>query len=239
MRNRRSSVPAPWWSRGAATALLALAVPALAQEDAPAPVAPRAAPQGAAAPPAVPPLPAGGAAPPRALRLTASTGWDYAFDDVLEVQYEDGSRRRLGANGGFVLAVGGAFLPLAGGRLETRATIGVKYDLVSGSNGRAIFFGFPLELLEGWNVKPLRFSAGLSLLMSPRVRGSGFLADADLTLRSSLGVVGQAEWVMPFRSGASGSISFGLRYLWQKLQLSSGGRAFDANALGATFGVTL
>jgi hypothetical protein len=243
MTPRRPSAATPAWRFGACTALLALSISAVAQESASslaAPPPPQPTPAPASAPQVAESQPPGGAVERRSgLRLTARLGWDYAFEEFLHVTYDDGSSARLGANGGFALAAGAAFLPLAGGRLETRATAGVKYDVVIGSNGRAFFFGFPLEVLEAWNVRPLRLSAGLSLLLFPRVRGSGLLAGSDLDLRSSLGVVGQAEWVVPFRGGAPGSISFGLRYLWQRLELATGGDARDASALGATFGVTL
>ncbi|HEX9307887.1 MAG TPA: hypothetical protein VF894_10380 [Anaeromyxobacter sp.] len=205
----------------------------------PAPVFP---PPAVTAPSAPVPPPSGaaprGAEPRRRVRLVASVGYDYGFEDLLTVSYEGGGSDRIGANGGSALSFGTAWLLVPSGEYELRATAGVKYDLVSGSNGRAYYSAFPLELLAGWNVRRLRLSAGASLALAPRVRGSGFLAGADLDLRSSLGVVGQAEVVFPF-VGADGSFSVGLRYLWQKLEVSTGGRAIDASALGVTAGVTL
>lgn len=243
----RASSPSRALRRALCAALALLACPVLAQDAATpgAPVIPEEPPPARTPVPAddpgAPPSPGAAPAParPRSVRLVASTGYDYAFEDLLLVEYENGSEGRLGANGGYVLAVGAAFLPLAGGRLETRATVGVKYDTVTGKNGSAVFFGFPLEVVEALDVKPLRLSAGLSLLMFPRVEGSGFLGGADLELRNSLGVVGQAEWVLPFRGGTAGSLSVGLRYLWQRLEASTGGRGSDASALGGTVGFTL
>jgi hypothetical protein len=202
------------------------------------PPAPPATAATAAAPASAVPVITPPAAPPRRLRLCASTGYDYGFEDLLTVRYENGSTDRLAANGGMVLSVGAAWAAVPSGAWELRATAGVKYDLVSGTNGRAYYVAFPLELLAGWNVRPIRLSAGTSLSLAPRVRGSGFLAPADLDLRSSLGLVGQADWVIPFRAG-DGSLSVGVRYLWQKMEVSSGGPAHDASALGLAVGVML
>jgi hypothetical protein len=174
----------------------------------------------------------------RAVRLFAAVGYDHGLNELLEVEFENGSTQTLQLNGGGVLAVGAAFWPLQEGRLETRATLGIKYDSIDARNGSVRYLAFPLEVTESWNVRPLRLSGGAVLLLGPRIRGSGFLGDLDLDLKRSLGLVGQAEWVLPFKSG-SGSLSFGLRYLWQKLEPKRGGGALDASALGAVLGATL
>jgi hypothetical protein len=249
-----ASGPAPAGGAGAAPvapAVVLAPVPAVA-DAAHAPVAPASIPAPApppsamtvptAPPPAGEPAPAAGAAreaaPARRFRLVGSLGYDYGFEDLLTVTYDKGGTDRLGANGGFVFSGGAAWLVVPSGEVELRATAGMKYDVVMASNGEAYYVAFPVELLAAWNVRPLRLSGGASLALWPRVRGSGFLAEADLDLRSSLGVVGQAEWVLPFRFG-TGSASVGLRYLWQKLEASTGGRAIDASALGIVAGVTL
>lgn len=203
--------------------------------------APSAVPAGVA-PQAPPPPPAGpGAAaapPPRRVHLVALAGYDYGFEDLLKVGYEGGGTDRIGANGGFVLAAGAAVVPRPGGALDLRATAGVKYDTVSGSNGSAYFLAFPLELTAGVTLKPLRLSAGPSLLLGPRLKGERVLAQASVDLRTSLGLVGQLELVLPLR-GAGGAFTAGVRYTWQKLQASSGGNAIDASALGLLVGVVL
>lgn len=185
----------------------------------------------AAAPPA--------AAPPRRLRFVASFGYEYGFEDLLNVRYTDGSTDRIAANGGWVVSAGAAWLLVPSGEYELRATAGVKYDGVTGSNGSAYYVAFPTELLAGWNAGRLRLSAGPSLSLAPRVRGSRVLADVDRDPQSSFGIVGQADWVFPFRRAAAGSLSLGLRYLWLNVQTSTGGRAVGASALGLAAGVSL
>jgi hypothetical protein len=231
-------VPADAAAPQAAAASVA---PTSAESPAPSPPVAMPVPSVPAPAPAVSTSPAAAprdAAPPRRLRFIASVGYDYGFEDLLTVRYEDGSTDRLAANGGMVFSAGAAWPLVPSGEYELRATAGMKYDIVSGSNGSARYIAFPIELLAGWNVRPLRIAAGASLSLGPRVRGSGFLAPADLDLRSSLGIVGQADWVFPFRS-AAGSFSVGLRYVWQKLEVSTGGRAVDASALGLAASVSL
>jgi len=224
--------------RAAVLAVIVSVAPAARSQE-PGPAAASAA---TAEPPPVASLPASppattAAAPLPPVRFFVSTGWDYGFNELLKVQFEDGSTGSLRLNGGFRLAIGAAFLPLQGGRFETRGTAGIKYDWLSAENGRVTSLAFQIELLESLNVRPLRLSAGLSVLLAPSVKGHDFLAAVDLDLRNSLGLVGQAEWVFPFDAGRR-SLSVGLRFTWQKLELESGGKAEDASALGAVLGVT-
>jgi hypothetical protein len=199
----------------------------------------------AAEPPTVgpPPEPAAPAAPaapasPRYVRFVATVGYDYGFEDLLKVGYKGGGTDRLGSNGGSVLAVGAAVPLRSDGAVDLRATAGIKYDLVYGSNGSAHFIAFPLDLMLGVTLKRVRLAGGPSLLLGPRVRGAGFLADANLDLRNSLGLVGQLELVLPFRA-ADGAFAVGARYTWQKLQASTGGNAIDASAVGLMASVIL
>jgi hypothetical protein len=225
--------------RAAALAVIVSVAPvARAQEAEPAAAssAATAEPLPVAPVPASPP-PTTAAVPLPPVRFFFSTGWDYGFNELLKVQFEDGSTGSLRLNGGFRLAIGAAFLPLQGGRFETRGTAGIKYDWLSAENGRVTSLAFQIELLESLNLRPLRLSAGLSVLLAPSVKGQDFLAAVDLDLRNSLGLVGQAEWVFPFDAGRR-SLSIGLRFTWQKLELETGGKAEDASALGAVLGVT-
>jgi hypothetical protein len=50
--------------------------------------------------------------------------------------------------------------------------------------------------------------------------------------------VGQVEWVFPFQSGR-GSLTAGLRLIWQRLERQRGGLAEDESAVGAVIGATL
>jgi hypothetical protein len=175
---------------------------------------------------------------PRRLRLTLSAGYDYGFTDLLSVTYEGGGKDRLGANGGFTLAVGGAWRFDPSSPWELRFDLGVKYDWVTGSNGSASYSAFPIEVLVARNLAPLRVAAGFSLALDPTVHGSGFLAPANVELRSSLGLVGQVDWVLVSRPEGP-SFSVGVRGIWQRLEVSTGGNSIDASAVGFVVGSTL
>jgi len=197
--------------------MIASAVPGRAEEP-------------AAAPPA--------AAPPPPVRLVASVGYDYGINRFLTVTFDDGSTQSLRLNGGSFVAVGAAFFPLEGGRFETRGTIGVKYDAIRATNGSVRYLAFPLEVSESLYARPVRLTLGVTVLLAPGFKGEDFLAAVDLDLKPSVGIVGQAEWVLPFRTGR-GTFSAGLRLTWQRLEPRRGGAAEDASALGAIVDVTL
>lgn len=186
-------------------------------------------------PPATAPAkPAPPATPQRRIRLVATLGLDLGFTDLLEVELDDGSSRSITANQGAVVAIGVA-VPYLGGRLETQATVGLKYSGLHASNGSASLMVFPLEALQLVNVGPLRLGGGVVYLPRPSMSGDGVLSEFDADFESSLGIVLQGEWVYPFRDG-SGRFTIGPRFIWQKLQLTGGGPVIDANAVGAVLG---
>lgn len=175
---------------------------------------------------------------PRRVRFVAMGGWDYGFDEFFTVHYKDGTTARLEANGGVNLALG-VGVPLdAAGAFDVRATAGAKSSTVSASNGSADYLAFPVELTAGWTVRSVRLSAGGSLSLAPRVRADGVLADLRADLKDSLGLVAQVEWTKPLRY-AEGSVFGGARFLAQRLELSTGGGAHDANAVGLVVGLLL
>jgi hypothetical protein len=172
-----------------------------------------------------------------AVRLAGTLGFDLGFTKLIAVEMSDGSTRSLEANQGFFVSIGAAFLPLLDGRLETQATLGLKYSGIEASNGSASYLTFPLEVLELVHVSPLRLGAGVVYVHRPAASGDGALADFDVKFESSLGMVLQAEWTWRARPGAP-LIAMGPRLLWQKMQVRGGGPVIDANALGFVMSFT-
>lgn len=184
----------------------------------------------AAAAPAVPPGgqgPAGAIAisppaarpvPPDARARATRAGFvlelhgDFGFSRLLEVRYTDGHTTRLDLNDGLTVAVGGSFLPLLGGRLATRATVGVKLDLLRASNGSARFTAVPVELMEAAYVGPFRLGAGASVLLWPRLAADGFLQNAAFRFDPAPGAVLEAEWMI----SAARRTGVGLRAGWYR-----------------------
>jgi hypothetical protein len=184
--------------------------------------------------------PTGPAAPARkvaAVRLAGTLGFDVGFEELLEVDMDDGSSRSIAANQGFFVSLGAAFLPLLDGKLETQATLGVKYAGIEASNGEASFVAFPLEVVEVLHANPLRFAAGVVYLHRPGMSGKGVLAAFDVDFESSLGLVLEADWTWRAKPGAP-LLAIGPRFVWQRLQVRGGGPVVDANALGFVMSFT-
>jgi hypothetical protein len=194
------------------------------------------APPGEPVPPGEPAAPARPAAP--AVRWIATAGWDYGFEKLVTVIFQDGSTDYIRANGGYVVSAGASFLPLLEGRLETRATIGFKFDRIQATDGSITYTAFPLEIVEVWDASPSPFHLGLgaSFALGTKLSGTGAARDLNLDLRNSAGLLAQVEWSMPF-AGGRGRWLLGGRFLLQRLQAEGGGPAIDANAAGLFAGL--
>lgn len=203
-------------------------------------------PSGPRRSPAPPPSPDGRAGRPRpaepAVHFVAEVGGDFGLNTLIEVPMSDGSTRTIKANQGGQLAAGLAFLKVFEGALATQATIGVKYTAISASNGSIRFLAFPLELMEYGYLEPLRLGVGVSYLLTPSLVGDGVADGLDVRYENSLGLVAEAGYVWRIPANSRGArVTFGVRYLSQKLEVRSGaarGPAVGANAFGFLLGFT-
>jgi hypothetical protein len=180
------------------------------------------------------PAAAAAVAPRPAVRWAITAGFDYGFNELLWVRMTDGSKQSISANEGLFASVGATFLPLLEGRLETQATIGVKGWSINASNANLSIVMFPIEVLETYrpDALPLRLSGGIVFVPGPKTSADGALASLDhIEFDDSLGLVLQCEWLKPFKNGR-GQLSFGPRFVLQKLQVAHGGPVVAANALG-------
>jgi hypothetical protein len=171
-----------------------------------------------------------------AVRLVVQAGFDYGFEEELEVRFVGGGEDELRANGGVFYALGATFLPFADGRLYTQATLGLKFDTIDADNGSASFLVFPLEVIEYYHRGPLRVGAGLSLALGARTHADGVLASSRADYDPSAGLVLTADYVWRFRGAARGFLTAGPRVLLQRLRTRGG--ALDAHAAGAVLGLT-
>ncbi|BDG03422.1 hypothetical protein [Anaeromyxobacter oryzae] len=151
---------------------------------------------------------------------------DFGFERLVEIEYAGGRRNTMHLNDGLVVALGWSFLPLAEGRLGTRAAVGFKVDLLRATNGSATFVAVPVDLMEALYAGPLRLGAGVSVLLAPRVAGSGFLDQEATTFRPAPGVLLDAEWIVAPRARTG----IGLRASWYRFESSAGVR--DAPSVG-------
>ena len=166
--------------------------------------------------------------PPRATRagIVVELHSDFGFERLVHVQFSNERRASLELNDGLGVSVGASFLPLAEGRLATRATAGFKIARLRASNGAALFTAFPLELMEAAYVGPLRLGAGLSVLLAPHVSGDGIFAPAHTTFGPAPGAAAEAEWIVSPRTRTG----IGLRASWTRF--AAEGIARGAPAVG-------
>lgn len=195
-------------------------------------------PPGAADAPSAAPEPDAARAPRRdpPVRFVVAVGFDYGFEKLLDVEFDDGSDDAIRANGGIFYAVGLTFLPFLDGRLYTQATIGFKMDTIDAENGEASFHVFPLEIVEYFHPGAFRVGAGLSLALAPRTRGEGAAEGFDADFDTAAGLVLTADYVWRFRGAPRGFLTVGPRLLLQRLEAPGG--SMDAHALGAVLGFT-
>ncbi len=167
-------------------------------------------------------------AQPRATRagIVLELRSDFGFARDLDVEFSNDRRASMELNDGLGISAGASFLPLAKGQLATRATVGVKFASLRAQNGSALFIACPVELMEAAYAGPLRFGAGLSVLLAPRVRGDGIFEHASASFGPAPGAVLDAEWIVSTRTRTG----VGIRASWYRF--SAQGAARGAPAFG-------
>jgi hypothetical protein len=151
---------------------------------------------------------------------------DFGLQRFVRVEFTNERRASIDLNDGLGVSAGMSFLPLANGRLGTRATAGFKIARLRASNGAAIFTAFPVELAEIAYLGPLRVGAGLSLLVAPRVSGDGIFAPLRTAFAPAPGAVADAEWIVSRRTRTG----IGVRASWNRF--AAEGSARGAPAVG-------
>jgi hypothetical protein len=152
--------------------------------------------------------------PPRAspLGLVLELRSDFGFERLIEVEFTNDRRIRMNMNDGLAIGAGLTFLPLAGGHLATRITLGVKLDRILAANGSALFIAFPVDLMEAAHVGMFRLGAGVSVLLAPQISGKGMLEGERVAFDPAPGAVLDAEWIVAPRARTG----VGVRASWHR-----------------------
>ena len=151
---------------------------------------------------------------------------DFGLEQINQIQFTTGRKVGMHLNDGISAALGVSFLPLAGGRLGTRLTGGYKVQYLRASNGNALFTAIPVELVEMIYAGPVRFGLGGSVLLEPRLDGSGFLENQSRTYDPAPGAVAEIEWLVSARSRTG----IGVRGTWSRF--TADGVTRDGPAVG-------
>ena len=163
------------------------------------------------------------------LRGVFVAGFDTGGDKLLTVTFTDGSSDSIRANQG-LYAGGGISVLTESKDIEFQTTLAIKYDGVSASNGSATFTRIPLDALVFYRWEKVRVGAGLTYVMSPKVKTSGIPpTDLNVTLDNAVGGLVQADYLL-------GRVAIGLRYT--ALDYKFQGNTIKASGVGITFGFT-
>lgn len=145
--------------------------------------------------------------------------------------------------GGIVHIAGGlSFSGYGGDHLETQLTFGMKADSVSGSNGTASFYRWPIELLQFYKQGHFRAGGGLTYHMNPEVEcdidhptgGCDYTVPFD----DALGYVVQADFVLGLPEGSGiREFTLGARYTGIEYEEPRSGYTADGNSIGLSLGL--
>lgn len=160
---------------------------------------------------------------------------DFGGDTLIETSEGD-----IKAGGLVHIAGGLSFSEYGSDHLETQLTFGMKADSVSGSNGTASFYRWPVELLQFYKQGRFRLGGGLTYHMNPEVEcdidhptaGCHYTVPFD----DVLGYVLQTDFVMDFPEGAAlREITMGARYT--AIDYEYAGASVDGNSIGLSLGL--
>jgi hypothetical protein len=151
-------------------------------------------------------------------RGLAKIGYDTGGDSLASVpSLSSSSLQKIKANEGAVVAVGISVLNDAR-NFAVEPTIGCKGALSSGSIQDYEFTRCPLDVLGFYSVpigetgkSQLRFGAGPTYHINPKLLETGSLAKNTTNFDNALGFVAQVDGIIAFQNGRWG-INVGLRY---------------------------
>lgn len=168
--------------------------------------------------------------------LGGGVGADFnaGADTLLVLEFDDGDTQDIKAGNGLSLfASGGAvFFDQYQHRLETTLSLGLKMSTMQpAENADLSFLRFPLEALafyrnDDWH---FRVGGGPVLHMGNSLTGSGALSDLDVEMKSALGGVVQADFVID-------DWFVGMRYTALSYRVSGVDESASANSLGVGVG---
>lgn len=202
------------------------------------PFGPRSSPPPPSARPAPAPAAKAPAAAEPAVQFVVFGGYDIGSTKLIEATMSDGSGQSISANQGLTASVGIATLKLLDGVLATQATIGIEGWSIDASNGGASWRAYPIDVMEFAYLDPIRLGAGISYLLRPSLTGTGVLAALDAKFKDSLGLALEGDWVFRTANARRARLTLGGRYTWQKLEVSSGGKAIGASSFAILVGYT-
>lgn len=107
-------------------------------------------------------------------------GIEYGGDDIVEIQFTSGETQKMKAGQGGYLAVGGQFQFAKVPKFLIRTTLGIKYNTTAADNANIRFTRIPINIMGYFKVTDdIRIGAGITTHQNVKLKGDGFLPDAD------------------------------------------------------------
>lgn len=167
-----------------------------------------------------------------ALDIMVELGIHDGGDDIITVNFTDGSSRDMQA--GEFLSLGAGVAWDIGSVMETRLYAGWKGDEVSADNGSVKLNRWTSNFMLLFKAGGWRFGGGAAYHWSIELDGSGAATNASAEFDDALGAVAEIDYY--FNENAY----VGLQYLNieydRRATLGNSARTFDASSIGLTIG---
>jgi opacity protein-like surface antigen len=169
------------------------------------------------------------AAPTSPFKFLLGVGLTDGGDNLVTVQFSDGSTDKVRA-GGLVLLYGGGEYRLTN-QLALQATVGYHInDTRAASNGNVKFDRVPVDLLALYSVSDkIRLGGGAQFVSGVKLKGSGVASNINQKFDSTVGVIAEGEYLFTPHIGLK------LRYVSEKFTPEDGGEKIDGSHVGLLF----
>lgn len=162
------------------------------------------------------------ATPQAGFNFVLEGGFEFGGEQIVELQFQDGSTQKLTAGQGGTIAFGGQYRPASVPRLAIGATLGYKFVTNASENASIGITRIPVEVVGRWSLNDDWWAgAGLTMHSSVRIEGDGFFPDTDLD--ASLAPTLELGWRW-----------IALTYTAMEYTAPND-ETFDASAIGVTF----
>jgi hypothetical protein len=170
------------------------------------------------------------------VRGLISVGGDFGGDEILKVNYTDGTDASIVAGTG-LLVTGGAVWQAAareGHALDLQASASWKYSTIPDASNQDISWTrWPLEALAFYSYLPahVRLGGGLTYQLAPTLSAQGSVLNGDLKFQNSLGELAQLDYTF------AQHFMLAVRYTWISYRLDDGsGPTLNGNSTGFSLG---
>jgi hypothetical protein len=149
-------------------------------------------------------------------------GFEFGGEDLVELQFQDGSTQTLTGGQGGTIAFGAQVRPAAVPRLALGATVGYKFVTNASENANIGITRIPVEVVGRWSLNGDAWvGAGITMHSAVTVNGDGFFPDSDLD------------------ASVAPTLEFGWRWIaltYTKMEYTApNDETFDATAIGVSF----